>query len=161
MRPHMAGPPCPCRRPPPFELHWAERRALRLYFHTTRADHIQALSLLEYRDPMLAKAWTLIRMLQAMGIPRTPALDDLVAATPPAAIVTALEWVDSTHGGAAGYLRSGGLTDAELDALRRRLVTVNYHGDLIEVTTALLHSPSLLLHSPSPLLHSHSSLTYS
>ena len=61
-------------------------------------------------------------MLQAMGIPRTPALDDLVAATPPAAIVTALEWVDSTHGGAAGYLRSGGLTDAELDALRRRLV---------------------------------------
>lgn len=47
--------------------HWAERRALRLYFHTTRADHIQALSLLEYRDPMLAKAWTLIRMLQAMG----------------------------------------------------------------------------------------------
>jgi len=72
----------------------------------------------------LAGPWTerMFGMLQAMGIPRTPALDDLVAATPPAAIVTALEWVDSTHGGAAGYLRSGGLTDAELDALRRRLV---------------------------------------
>ena len=72
----------------------------------------------------LAGPWTerMFGMLQAMGIPRTPPLDDLVAATPPAAIVTALEWVDSTHGGAAGYLRSGGLTDAELDALRRRLV---------------------------------------
>ncbi|QPE04210.1 tyrosine-protein phosphatase [Microbacterium schleiferi] len=71
----------------------------------------------------LAGPWTerMFGMLQAMGLPRTPALDDLVAATPPAAIITALEWVDAHHGGAAHYLRSGGLTDAELDALRRRL----------------------------------------
>lgn len=46
---------------------WAERRALRLYFHTDRADHLEALSLLEYQDPMLSKAWTLIEMLKAMG----------------------------------------------------------------------------------------------
>lgn len=72
----------------------------------------------------LAGPWTerMFGMLQAMGLPRTPALDDLVAATPPVAILTALEWVDANHDGAAGYLRSGGLTDAELDALRRRLV---------------------------------------
>jgi len=71
----------------------------------------------------LAGPWTerMFGMLQAMGLPRTPALDDLVAATPPAAILTALEWVDANHDGAAGYLRSGGLTDADLDALRRRL----------------------------------------
>jgi len=72
----------------------------------------------------LAGPWTerMFGMLQAMGLPRTPVLDDLVAATPPAAILTALEWVDANHDGAASYLHSGGLTDAELDALRRRLV---------------------------------------
>lgn len=71
----------------------------------------------------LAGPWTerMFGMLQAMGLPRTPALDDLIAATPPTAIASALEWVEAHHDNAAGYLRSGGLTDAELGALRRRL----------------------------------------
>lgn len=59
-------------------------------------------------------------MITAMGLPLTPQLDDLVTATPAAAIVQALAWVDA-HGGSAAYLGSGGLTDAELDALRARL----------------------------------------
>lgn len=71
----------------------------------------------------LAGPWTdrMFAMLQGMGLPRTEALDQLVAATPPEAIRTALSWVHSEHGGAIGYLRSGGLTDAELDALGIRL----------------------------------------
>ena len=60
-------------------------------------------------------------MIDAMGVPRTPTLDELIAATPAAAIEEALAWVDREHGGSAAYLRSGGLTEAELAALRRRL----------------------------------------
>ncbi|MGN6220493.1 MAG: tyrosine-protein phosphatase [Microbacterium sp.] len=59
-------------------------------------------------------------MITAMGLPLTPELDALVTATPPAAIEQALAWVDA-QGGSAAYLRSGGLTAAELDALRARL----------------------------------------
>ncbi|WP_434968807.1 tyrosine-protein phosphatase [Microbacterium sp. bgisy207] len=71
----------------------------------------------------LAGPWTdrMFAMLEGMGLPRTPALDDLVAATPPSAIVTALEWVAAEHGGSADYLRSSGLTDDDVDTLRRRL----------------------------------------
>jgi len=59
-------------------------------------------------------------MITAMGLPLTPELDTLVTATPAAAIEQALAWVDA-QGGSAAYLRSGGLTEAELDALRARL----------------------------------------
>jgi protein-tyrosine phosphatase len=45
----------------------------------------------------------------------------LVTGTPPEAIERALAWVDA-QGGAAAYLRSGGFTDDELDALGLRLV---------------------------------------
>ena len=48
---------------------WAERRALRLYFHTDREDHRAVLESLSYSDPMNLKAWTLIRTLNGMGIP--------------------------------------------------------------------------------------------
>jgi len=60
-------------------------------------------------------------MITAMGMPLTPQLDELVTATPPAAIEQALAWVDA-QGGSAEYLRAGGLTATELDALRARLV---------------------------------------
>jgi protein-tyrosine phosphatase len=60
-------------------------------------------------------------LLEMMGAPRTPQLDALIAATPSEAITEALDWVDREHGGSAAYLRSGGLTDRELAALRARL----------------------------------------
>ena len=71
----------------------------------------------------LSGAWAdgMFAMIDAMGVPRTPTLDELIAATPPAAIEEALAWLDREHGGSAAYLRSGGLTEAELAALRRRL----------------------------------------
>ncbi|WP_329609237.1 tyrosine-protein phosphatase [Arthrobacter sp. ATA002] len=45
----------------------------------------------------------------------------LVTGAPEEAIGRALEWVDEHHGGAAGYLLSGGLLEDELAMLRRRL----------------------------------------
>jgi protein-tyrosine phosphatase len=72
----------------------------------------------------LSGAWaeSMFTMITAMGVPRTAELDALVAATPAAAITRALDWVDGEHGGSAAYLRTGGLTEAELAALRARLV---------------------------------------
>ena len=71
----------------------------------------------------LSGAWAegMFAMIGAMGVPRTAALDALIASTPPAAIEQALAWVEREHGGAADYLRAGGLTETELAALRRRL----------------------------------------
>ena len=71
----------------------------------------------------LSGAWAdgMFATIDAMGVPRTPALDELIAATPPAAIEEALAWVEREHGTSAAYLHSGGLTEAELAALRRRL----------------------------------------
>lgn len=59
-------------------------------------------------------------MITGMGVPLTPAIDELVTGTPAAAIAQALAWVDA-QGGSAAYLRSGGLTEDELAALRGRL----------------------------------------
>jgi protein-tyrosine phosphatase len=71
----------------------------------------------------LSGAWAdgMFAMIGAMGVPRTAALDALIASTPPAAIAQALAWVAREHGGSAAYLRSGGLAESELTALRRRL----------------------------------------
>lgn len=59
-------------------------------------------------------------MVTGMGVPLTPPVDALLTGTPPEAIEQALAWVDE-HGGSAAYLRSGGLTEDELAALRARL----------------------------------------
>ncbi|NYF11943.1 protein-tyrosine phosphatase [Pseudoclavibacter sp. JAI123] len=59
-------------------------------------------------------------MVAQYGLPLTDQIKDLVAATPPSAIEHALEWVDA-QGGSAAYLQSGGLTGAELAALKGRL----------------------------------------
>ncbi len=67
----------------------------------------------EWADRMLAG-------IRGMGAPLTPAIVELVTRTPPAAIATALAWIDA-RGGATAYLRSGGLDDDELTALRTRL----------------------------------------
>lgn len=70
----------------------------------------------------LAGPWTdgMLQSIAAMGVPVTPELKTLGTGSPPEEIEKALAWVDA-HGGAADYLRSGGLTDAELTALRARL----------------------------------------
>lgn len=70
----------------------------------------------------LAGAWAyrMRAMVTAMGVPLTPAVDTLLTGTPPEAIEHALAWVDD-RGGSADYLRSGGLSDSELAALRARL----------------------------------------
>ncbi|MDR6869005.1 protein-tyrosine phosphatase [Microbacterium resistens] len=68
----------------------------------------------EWADRMLARA-------EEWGVPIVPAVTALVTATPPAAIEAALGWVDA-RGGAAAYLQDGGLTAAELDDLRGRLI---------------------------------------
>ncbi len=72
----------------------------------------------------LSGAWAtnMFAMIDAMGVPRTAALDELVSATPPEAIGEALDWVDREHGGSEAYLRAHGSTATDLDALRGRLV---------------------------------------
>lgn len=71
----------------------------------------------------LAGAWAdgVLQMISSLGMPLTPPLTTLVTGTPAAAIESALAWTDAGFGGAAGYLRSGGLTELELAALRTRL----------------------------------------
>ncbi|HYI51767.1 MAG TPA: tyrosine-protein phosphatase [Microbacterium sp.] len=71
----------------------------------------------------LSGAWAerMFAMISAMGVPRSPELDALVAGTPASAIAEAFEWIDGEHADSAAYLRSNGVTVAELDALRRRL----------------------------------------
>lgn len=56
-------------------------------------------------------------VLETIGVPITDQVRDLVSGTPAAAIEQAFAWVDAL-GGSAAYLQSGGLTDAELRALR-------------------------------------------
>lgn len=72
----------------------------------------------------LAGAWAerMLAAIQSTGTPLTPRLRELVTATPAAAIERALAWVEDRHGSSSDYLRSGGLTDAELGALRARLI---------------------------------------
>jgi protein-tyrosine phosphatase len=72
----------------------------------------------------LAGPWAdgMLGMIAAMGVPITPELRALVTETPPAAIEQAFAWIDAEHGSSAAYLRTGGLTDAELDRLHARLV---------------------------------------
>ena len=66
-------------------------------------------------------AESLTGLIAAIGIPLTPALNTLATESPASAIETALDWIADNHGDAAGYLRSGGLSDAEIADLRRVL----------------------------------------
>lgn len=71
----------------------------------------------------LAGPWAdgMLHMVASFGLPLTPELRTFVTGTPPEAIEQALAWTDGEHGGAEDYLRSGGLSEAELAALRARL----------------------------------------
>lgn len=59
--------------------------------------------------------------ITALGVPLTPRLTTLATRSPASAIESALDWIEAEHGDVAGYLGSGGMTQAELDALRRVL----------------------------------------
>ncbi|QIG39725.1 tyrosine-protein phosphatase [Microbacterium sp. 4R-513] len=71
----------------------------------------------------LAGAWAegMFAMLTQFGIPLTPPLQTLVAGSPAPELERALDWLDAERGGAAAYLRSGGLSEDELAALERRI----------------------------------------
>ena len=73
--------------------------------------------------PNLAGEFTdgIMRMFASVGLPDMPALRELATQSPAHAITSALDWVAAEHGDAGGFLRSGGLTDAELTALRDRM----------------------------------------
>ncbi len=71
----------------------------------------------------LAGPWAdaMLAMVEQIGAPLTPGVRELIVETPPAALEHAFGWVDAEYGGSAEYLRAGGLSDAELAALRGRL----------------------------------------
>ncbi|MFK4730304.1 tyrosine-protein phosphatase [Agromyces mediolanus] len=66
-------------------------------------------------------AESLLGLITALGLPVVPQLRSLATESPAAAIDAALEWIAVEHGDAAGYLRSGGLTEAETARLREVL----------------------------------------
>ncbi|ALJ21492.1 tyrosine-protein phosphatase [Microbacterium sp. No. 7] len=71
----------------------------------------------------LAGPWAdaVLASIERHNMPVTPRLRELATETPAEAIEHALAWVESQHDSVAGYLRSGGLSDAELTTLRSRL----------------------------------------
>lgn len=70
----------------------------------------------------LAGPWAdaMLEGMRRAGIPPLPEIEQLMVSTPASAIETALADVDA-RGGAADYLRAGGLSDEELALLRSRL----------------------------------------
>ena len=71
----------------------------------------------------LAGEWAdrMLGMIAGMGVPLSGGIITLVTRSPAAAITAALTWVRENHGGAAGYLQAGGLSETDLDRLRGRL----------------------------------------
>lgn len=71
----------------------------------------------------LAGEWAdgMLQMISSFGIPLTPELQTLVTGSPAEAMEKTLGWIDTTYDGSAAYLRAGGLSEAELLALRERL----------------------------------------
>ncbi|WP_223695236.1 tyrosine-protein phosphatase [Leifsonia poae] len=63
----------------------------------------------------------LTALLTSLGVPLVPRLETLATKSPATAIEAALDWVGDTHGDAAGYLRSGGLSETETARLRALL----------------------------------------
>ncbi len=57
-----------------------------------------------------------------MGIPVTPALRVIIGGSPPEAIDSTLRHLEQRFGSIEDYLRSGGMSDAELELLAAVLV---------------------------------------
>lgn len=60
----------------------------------------------------------LLGLVTSFGLPDAPQLRTLTTESPAHAIETALAWVTTTHGDAATYLASGGLTPDETERVR-------------------------------------------
>lgn len=71
----------------------------------------------------LAGPWAdgMFAMVTKFGVPLTDGICELISGSPASAIEQAFAWVDA-RGGSAAYLQSGGLTNADLEALRTRLI---------------------------------------
>lgn len=97
--------------------------AIALLLDAVGADRDAVVADYTSSEANLSGTWAegMFAMITAMGVPRTAELDALVAATPAAAITRALDWMQREHGGSAAYLRTGGLSEPELVALRTRL----------------------------------------
>ena len=96
--------------------------ATALLLDAAGADRAAVVTDYALSETYLAGEWAerMIERAQSWGMPLVPALTDLVTATPPQAIEAAFAWVDE-RGGSAAYLRSGGLSDDDLEALRARI----------------------------------------
>ena len=83
--------------------------AIALLLDAVGADRDAVIGDYAASEEHLAGAWAerMFAMISSMGVPRTAALDELVAATPPSAIAEALAWVDREHGGSAGVPPGG------------------------------------------------------
>jgi protein-tyrosine phosphatase len=69
-------------------------------------------------------ALELTRLITSIGVPLTPRLETLATKSPAGAIEAALDWIATTHGDAAAYLRSGGLSEDQTARLRSLLRAV-------------------------------------
>ncbi|BBH70175.1 protein-tyrosine-phosphatase [Actinoplanes sp. OR16] len=96
--------------------------AVALLLDAAGADRDAVIADYVLSETNLAGEWTelMLARLAAWGAPLIPAITDLVTATPPEAIKAVFAWVDE-RGGSAGYLRGGGLSEADLGALRERI----------------------------------------
>ncbi|WP_226531378.1 tyrosine-protein phosphatase [Microbacterium paraoxydans] len=85
-----------------------------------RADIVDDYTQTE-KNLALGFAEALTGLITSLGVPLTPGLKTLATESPASAIETALDWIETNHGDAAGYLRSGGMADEEVTELRRVL----------------------------------------
>jgi protein-tyrosine phosphatase len=82
----------------------------------SRADIVADYTLTE-QNLAGAFAESLTGLITSMGVPLTPKLRILATEAPAEAIQAVLDRLASEYGGAAGYLRAHGMTDAEVDEL--------------------------------------------
>jgi protein-tyrosine phosphatase len=96
--------------------------AVALLLDAAGADRDAVIADYVLSETNLAGEWAEIMLarLKAWGVPLIPAITGLVTATPPEAIKAVFAWLDE-QGGSAHYLRSGGLSDDDLSALRERI----------------------------------------
>lgn len=96
--------------------------AIALLLDAAGADRAAVVADYSQSEGNLAGEWAerMLERAKGWGMPLVPAITELVTATPPHAIEAAFAWIDE-QGGSAEYLRSGGLSSAELEALRERI----------------------------------------